>query len=469
MTVLALVACSPDDFDGANSNGVPIVSDLVEGVDYMAEVDQETNIVTFVLKTPGYYPIWTVEGENGTKTTNGYQKKVMIAGTYRYSLKVGNKNGISDGSIDGTFTIETTRFDFSEFYKKLCGDGTKEWRISSKDEGHLACGESGSDGTGWWKAGADEKADFGIYDDRITFSTDGTYTYSPGEDGLIFANKDVTALGAPAHSEDYTTPVSAQTSTYSLVYDPASNSEVSLVLPANTLFPYISHDVQYNNACTYTINKLTDKKLDLTIQMPGIAWHFILINGEDEVKEDAFDPNKVNWCGVDDPLNLGVGFNTKGALNFWWASEGWSQVADPTCSFADGVYTVTSVANGGAEWMGQTYINDVPVGVEIGEFYDISVDIETSANIDRYTMKICQANDDDNVLFVNGKLDLSKGKQTVRFAKLSAIRTYENADKQMVSEPSAIDNAKWMFDFGGVPAGVDIKISNFILQKHNPK
>lgn len=39
----------------------------------------------------------------------------------------------------------------------------------------------------------------------------------------------------------------------------------------------------------------------------------------------------------------------------------------------------------------------------------------------------------------------------------------------MVSEPSAIDNAKWMFDFGGVPAGVDIKISNFILQKHNPK
>lgn len=118
MTVLALVACSPDDFDGANSNGVPIVSDLVEGVDYMAEVDQETNIVTFVLKTPGYYPIWTVEGENGTKTTNGYQKKVMIAGTYRYSLKVGNKNGISDGSIDGTFTIETTRFDFSEFYKK---------------------------------------------------------------------------------------------------------------------------------------------------------------------------------------------------------------------------------------------------------------------------------------------------------------------------------------------------------------
>lgn len=461
MLALAFTACSPDDFSGANPNGQPTVADLVEGVDYTVEVNQETNYVTFTLNKLGCYPIWTIEGINGTKTTNGFNTQIMFAGTYSYSLKLGNRNGISDGSISGTFTIENTRFDFTEFYRKLCGeDGTKEWRISSKDPGHLGCGEPGSDGTNWWSAKPDEKADWNIYDDRVTFSVNGEYTYSPGEDGHIFVNKDVTCLGSPAQTEDYVIPVSAQTSTYELIYDPSSASEVSLVLPANTLFPYIANDVQYNSACTYYINKITDKKLDLTIQLEGISWHFILISGEDEAQEEAFDPNDVNWCGVNDAANIAVAFNTAGAMNFWWADAGWGQVGDPAFSFADGVYTITSVTNGGSEWQGQTSIVDVPVAIDASEFYDISVDIEASANVDRYTMKICQTDDDNNILFVNSGLDLARGKQTVRFAKRTATTN---------NEATSIDVMKWIFDFGGVPEGVEIKFSNFIIQKHNPK
>ncbi|MCM1221991.1 MAG: hypothetical protein NC548_46715 [Lachnospiraceae bacterium] len=461
LMALAVAACSPEEFDGSNSDGAPSAAGLQEGVDYIVNVNQETNEVTFTLNMPGYYPIWTIEGVNGTTTVNSYRTKVMIAGTYGYSLQIGNRNGISDGTVEGTYTVNTTRFDFSEFYKKLCGDGTKEWRISSKDEAHLACGEAGTDGTNWWKAGADEKISNGVYDDRITFSLDGKYTYNPGEDGLVFCNKGVSVLGHETDPDnDYDTHVEYQETTYSLVYNPDAASEVNIVLPANTLFPYMSHDDQYNNACEYIVNKITDKKIDMTIQMPDIAWHFILINGEDEAPSQDFDPNLVNWCDVNSDQNLATGFNTAGAMSFWWANADWQQTADPGFDYADGIYTITAAVNGGAEWQAQNSIVGVAVNIEAEEYYDISVDIESSANIDRYTLKICKDGDDDNILFYNGALSLTRGNNTVRFAKRIAAKG---------DEATSIDIAKWIFDFGGTPEGTVFKISNFIIQKHNPK
>ena len=63
----------------------------------------------------------------------------------------------------------------------------------------MGCGEPGSDGSNWWAAGVNDKADWGVYDDRISFShsatdpaTQGTYTYDPGEGGTVYVNKDCT-------------------------------------------------------------------------------------------------------------------------------------------------------------------------------------------------------------------------------------------------------------------------------------
>ena len=93
---LALTACSPDKFDGADENGLPNIS----GVDYTVTVDQNTNVATFTLNTPECYPIWTIEGSPEYKgTVNGYQKRYIFKGTYKYTLKVGNRNGVSDGEI----------------------------------------------------------------------------------------------------------------------------------------------------------------------------------------------------------------------------------------------------------------------------------------------------------------------------------------------------------------------------------
>ena len=76
------------------------------------------------------------------------------------------------------------------------------------------------------------------------------------------------------------------------------------------------------------------------------------------------DTPKVNWVAVDSPDNLGAGFNTKGEMGFWWADAGWGQIGDPGFSYADGVYTVTAVENGGSEWQAQCSITGVPLKIE---------------------------------------------------------------------------------------------------------
>ena len=56
---LAMTACSPDEFSGADPNGIPSVS----GVDFNISVDQETNqMIATYTPQPGTYPVWILNG-----------------------------------------------------------------------------------------------------------------------------------------------------------------------------------------------------------------------------------------------------------------------------------------------------------------------------------------------------------------------------------------------------------------------
>ena len=80
-------------------------------------------------------------------------------------------------------------------------------------KGHLGCGPDAGNPAGWWSANPYEKEGFGMYDNELTFKPDGTYAFNPGADGLIYVNKDVTALGGPA-GEDFTLAWESQEVTY---------------------------------------------------------------------------------------------------------------------------------------------------------------------------------------------------------------------------------------------------------------
>lgn len=460
LVAMTFAACSSEDFSGANQSGMPNVADA----NYSVTVDQSTNYVTFAFNSPGMYPIWTIDGK--TYTDPGLKRFYAIEGDYTYSLKVGNANGVSDGEVTGTFHINETRYDFSPTLKNLTDGGTKEWRIYSAKKGHMGCGPA-SNPIEWWCANPEDKKDNTIYDDRITFTIpadgktpSGEYTYSSGEDGHIFVNKGVEHYATNPHNDsDYDTPESPMTSTYELGYNVAEDL-VTLTLPAGTLFPYIASDAQFTEATTFRVTDINSKTMTLVLDLDGISWQFILVNGADEAPDESFDPEKVNWADVNSPLNLGAPFNTKGEFTFWWATNGWASggdgTQDPTFSYADGVYTLTTTSAGSETWQGQCSMI-CPINIEAGQFYDFSIDFNSSVAKENVTFKFAEgAEGDPNPIIEEvGSVKVKKGANKIQFAKRVA--------------PASFANGKLIFDFGIREAGETYEISNIIIQKHNPK
>ena len=217
LAVFALASCSPEDFDGPDEGGIPSVTEAKAHV----EVDQTTNGVTFYLDNKGQYPIWLLpQGNNTTySTVNGQTVIFTVAGDYKIPYRVGNRNGISDGTDTLTFHINNSIVNFDQYYNLLAGGSEnsgkkKEWRIASSVAGHIACGPYGTTGNSWYSAQPNEKGTFGLYDDRLTFSTEKGYTYDPGTSGTVYVNKDASYGNNPHSGSDYTTAASVQTADY---------------------------------------------------------------------------------------------------------------------------------------------------------------------------------------------------------------------------------------------------------------
>ena len=623
---LLFTACSPDEFEGADINGIPTVS----GVDFDITVDQETNqMIASYTPQPGTYPIWILDGVSySTLPEVGYKNDE--AGTHTIELRLGNRNGMSQTGIKKEYTFNESKIDYSTEFRRIT---EKEWRFDNKEVAHLGCGPAGTAGNGWWSAQPDEKKDFGMYDDRITFTAEnrkgGTFNYNAGEDGLTYVNTGTTKWG---HQDaDWDAIIGNQTSTWSFeVYDWEDadgnvTKQTFIQLAPNTAWPYISSDAQYENP-RFRIETLTAKKMVLIYETPdrGIAWRFIFTSEEGEKEFTGFDPNSdfnmwknaeynmffwyapgwsqiadptftdkgndytvflpeattdqwqaqmafktanisttsaknydfscilnsdkdlngvtvklvmdgddnvfyftdridlkanqdyvfwksdmpgidmervnlffdfggcqagttvnisnivlkdhanddgtvlpvtpdeptVEWVDVNSPENLGAGFNTAGSMSFWWADAGWSQIADPQFSFADGVYTIKTDNATVSEWQAQCAINGVPLVIEQGQAYDVRVTITTNMELGRATVKVNKDPDvtnDPNTLCYRGDFVLEDGENVLQFIGVVA----KNG-----AEEISFDQGKMIFDFGGCPAGFEAKISNIIIQKH---
>lgn len=486
LSALAFTACTPESFDEPNEANVPLVEDYETVVD----VDQDTNIATFRLvdkdgnMAKEVYPIWQITTTTTKQVTyDGYKTgTIVLAGTYSYTMQVGNKHGISDGTKTGTFTINTTRYDFTDFVSKLTDGGTKEWRIYSAKAGHMGCGESVTNPTNWWSAGANDKEGQGIYDDLVSFTAGtesaatGAYSYSAGDDGTTFINNGTTELGAPGSGDDISLvcvgQYGAQTNAeYSLGYD-ADLDCVTITLPAKTLFPYMASNAMMDGSYTFYVTDINTKTMTCVLKLEGICWQFILVNGEDEETSTDFDTNLVNWCDAASDLNLGKAFNETGTMTFWFSDANWSEIKSNAVNFsyADGVYTITPNVTTYSEWQGQCTIKETALNVEAGEYYDFSCKVVASAAVDRVTIKINKDPEDTegndvNYLFYKNNFSLKKGENILRFAKVTPMNY---ADKDNIV-PTSFNSAKFVFDIGGCAAGVELRLSDIIVQKHNPK
>ena len=447
---LAMTACTPDSFDGADPNGLP----TVDGVDFQISVDQETNqMVANYTPAPGTYPIWIIDGTAySTLQEVGY--KNTEAGTHTIELKLGNRNGFSQASVKKDFTFNETKVDYSADFRRICD---KEWRFANKEVAHLGCGPAGTAGTEWWSAQADDKKGTGMYDDRITFTAEtrkgGTFNYNAGPDGLTYVNYGTTRWDEN-ESADFDATIGNQTSSWSFeIYDWEDaegnvTQQTYIQLAANTAFPYISSDAQYENP-KFRIETLTAKKLVLVYETPdrGIAWHFIFTSEEEVryVEESGFDASSDfnMWKGITPTMTF-----------YYNPDPGWGNeqtaLFESLFQMGNNDYTVNIPQACYAEWQAQVHFH-TNLTTSAGTNYDFSCIFNSDQDIDGVVVKLTNE-DDSEAIIDEHNISLKAGQDYVFWVS-------DVAGKDL-------NPVKLVLDFGHATGETHVNVSNIVLKDH---
>ena len=245
--------------------------------------------------------------------------------------------------------------------------------MDSSVQGHLGCGPDAENPASWWSAAPDEKKDFGLYDDAITFFPDGKYVYDTGADGKMYINKEVALIGPGNATEDIDIDQDDIISTYEFDGE-------TIKLPAGTPMVYVSSDALLENP-VFIVKELTEESLTVvtfakTVGNPdGIAWQMMFV----PYKEAEEEPEeKINmWERA-----------TKNQITTYFVSD-WGQPAlDVEYEIVDGGYkTVIPEGTGASQWMGQFAINHTNIVTTKDKAYDFQFVLNSTADHPGVTIK----------------------------------------------------------------------------------
>lgn len=410
MSAALMAACSPD-YITPDQAKLPQAADF----DVQVEVNQETNYVTFNMNNNGIVPVWIVgatdpiDNANGSKVTgknyaytgNGLLLRFRDEGKHTVEVKAYNAHGISVGSQMVEFTLNNTYrdpFDPAPYIKALSDGSTKTWEWNHTVAGHFGCGPFGGTGTEWWSAGAEEKKDWSLYDDKITFGADGSYIYDPG-DGQLYVNANSGIKSEYATGEDYLVPWEKTTATYSVEsnWNDAGVEEIYITLPKGTPMSYVADQTELDDPRYLVLeSKPADMKKCLKLvanlktsgNTDGIAWHYEFVK-EGSAGGDVTDPlygkTSKTWV-LDSEANghIGCGPDQANAAG-WWAAgpnekAGFGLYDDEITFYADGKY----VFNPGAD--GKIYINKEVTAIGPGTTQSEDYDIDWTVQESTYTL-----------------------------------------------------------------------------------
>ncbi len=410
MSAALMAACSPD-YITPDQAKLPQAADF----DVQVEVNQETNYVTFNMNNNGIVPVWIVgatdpiDNANGSKVTgknyaytgNGLLLRFRDEGKHTVEVKAYNAHGISVGSQMVEFTLNNTYrdpFDPAPYIKALSDGSTKTWEWNHTVAGHFGCGPLGGTGTEWWSAGAEEKKDWSLYDDKITFGADGSYIYDPG-DGQLYVNANSGVKSEYATGEDYLVPWEKTTATYSVEsnWNDAGVEEIYITLPKGTPMSYVADQTELDDPRYLVLeSKPADMKKCLKLvanlktsgNPDGIAWHYEFVK-EGSAGGDVTDPlygkTSKTWV-LDSEANghIGCGPDQANAAG-WWAAgpnekAGFGLYDDEITFYADGKY----VFNPGAD--GKIYINKEVTAIGPGTTQSEDYDIDWTVQESTYTL-----------------------------------------------------------------------------------
>lgn len=438
--LLSLAACSPEDYGHLSANGIPLASDYENTV--AVSVDQTTNYASFNFTgAEGIYPIWIIDGKS-YNTTQAFTKYYRKKGTYSVDVKFGNKNGISDGSITKSFSVNKTIM--TGFGGFVFDSKFNIWKTATV-----------SKPTFWYAPGWNQ-----IKDPDYTQATDG-YTVT-----LPSATTD-TWQAQMALASDIST-VSTSNYDFSIILTSSLDHPhvmIKLVDASNDNIFYFAKTVALSAnepLCFWKSNMkgLDISKLKLVLDFGGNAAGTVISAENIVLKDHANDDGTVvpavtddtDWSDVNSDANLWKPVNQGGGTSFFYYAPNWSQIANPALTLDKNVFTLTFPSATYAQWQAQYHqITTIPISGT--DAYDFKCTINPSADLKGVTIKPTDTTDDNNFLFVT-QVDLVAGTDNV--IKMPNVKAAK----------AAMGAIKLVFDFGGNPDNTEVKISNIILQKH---
>ena len=400
LAAVVTMGCVQDIME-VDPNKVPSASDLQVKID----VDQSTNYVTFSIENQGMVPMWLfgdekIDGKANKKyayTGNGLQLRLRDAGTHSVEVKAYNAHGVSVGSKVVEFTLENTYrdpFDPSPYFKVIKG----EWQWNNEAAGHFGCGPSTASPFEWWKAGANEKADWSLYNDRMTFTEDGKYSFNPGEDGKVYVNVGFTELGTSPDGNDFLVDIPAYETTYTFEnnWNDAGIEEIWLVLPSKKNLSYIPNQTVYDDPRFLVIDSKPSamrKELKLAAQnAPNgegtISWYYnfipaVKVATPEELLAGTDGKGKVWVMDSSAKGHLGCGPSVESPAEWWSANadekKDFGLYDDEITFYPDGKYVYSSGPDG------KMYINWGVTAIGPNPGAEPDIDIEWPVTESTYT------------------------------------------------------------------------------------
>ncbi len=445
---VAFTACSEDKIYEVDINGVPMASDYEDAI--AITVDQSTNTAYFTFNGPGVYPVWIIDGKSYS-TSQSFSRYYRKAGDYTVEVKIGNANGISDGTLTKSFTINKTAmsgfggfvFDSEnnlwlkasrrvEFWYAPNWSQIADPVYSLNDESFtLTLPEATTD---QWQAQAHIKTDICLNEGE---GFDGSFIFTASQD-----IKNVTLKIHPDGDDD---------DGHSFFCNQKINLEAGT--PITYWFSDLTSVVPMNNLVFTFDFGGNPAGIDITVENFVLKSHSV---NDGTVLPELPTIPEPDWVGVTSSENLWNGATI--TPGFYYAPN-WAQIADPGFIDNGNSYSINLPEATFDRWQCQVALNTDIVIPDASVAYDFCCTIESNTALGAVMFKLVETDEPD-----------AKHDGNFYFADEAPVPDGLSKFWRSIclpAEGSAPHALTLVLDFGGAPAGVEVTISNIILQVHH--
>ncbi len=444
---MAFSACSEDSVYNVDINAVPMAADYADNINIT--VDQATNTAYFEFTGKGVYPVWIIDGKSysSAHTFSRYYRK---AGEYSVEVKIGNANGMSQGTLTKTFTIDKTAMNgFGGFVYE---SDFNLWNGATKKEpsffyapgwNQIANPAYSFDGDAYIVTLPEETTD--QCQAQMHIGTDICLEEGKKYDGsFIFTStmdmKNITLKIHPDGDDDDSHSFFPNQKINLTAGEPATFwfSELEAVVPMDNLV--FTLDFGGNPA-----------GVEVTVENFVIKDH---ANDDGTVLPDLPSTPEPDWADVNSADNLWAGCTF---TNSFYYAPGWSQIADPVLTFDGKNFSVELPTATTDQWQAQVMFH-TDLSADTSTPYDFKITLKSNCDLGSVMVKLVQTDEpdakhDSNFFFA----------ETVALAA-DAPTTFWVAG---VKAAEAMHAISLVLDFGGCADNTVVEVSDIILQVHH--